>query len=391
MRRVAWALHGVASLAIVGSAVACMGREGVAGPEASQDGTQLSVAAAALHKEAIVVDGHVHLTTAIFHMGFDPWKAQIRGAFDLARAKQGGLDVFIEHIYVEDAYNNYNYGVKQALRLISLFYEILETNPDKIELALTSADVRRIVASGKMAAILALEGMPDIEGDPDVVRMFHRLGVRMIEFTTHDSTNTLVDALDDEHVWGGLSEQGRAMIREMNRLGILVDIAHSTEAAGFQMIAASQAPVVNSHTTLRRFSSEPRGGARPMTDELFEALVAKGGVMGKSGTPLSKPYEDWRRTNRAVPRSGADASGTVLTRARRDALALPNKGIRPPEDRGEYIAALDAELHDRWVRPASQRAGYQFGTPWRSSSSEISTLVCHFRLSTTGQKTRFMK
>lgn len=361
MSRVRWALLAAVSSLVVGSGPACRGGPG---PETGQ-AQALSPTAAELHKEAIVVDGHVHIMTSVFHQGIDPWKVQSTGAFDFARAKQGGLDVFIENIYIEDAYNNYNYGIKQALRLISRFYEILEANHDKMELALTSADVRRIVASGKMAAILALEGMPDIEGDLDVLRMFHRLGVRMIEFTTHDSTNALVDALDDQHVWGGLSDRGRAMIHEMNRLGIIVDIAHSTEEAGFQMIAASQAPVANSHTTLRRFSTVPRGGARPMTDELFKALAAKGGVMGKNATPLTKAYEDWRRAHPGAPRSGPDESGTPVTRARRDALALPNRGIRPPEDRGAYIAALDAELHDRWTRPANQRAGYQNGIPWR--------------------------
>lgn len=364
MRRVGWALLGVVGFLVVGSGLAWTILTDVAAPQAGH-AQALSAAAAALHKEAIVVDGHVHMMTPVFHQGIDPWKVQPTGLFDYARAKQGGLDVVIHAIYIEDAYNNYNYGVKQALRLISLFYELLEANQDKMELALTSADVRRIVASGKMAAILALEGMPDIEGDLDVVRMFYRLGVRMIEFTSHDSTNALTDALDDEHKWGGLSDRGRAVIREMNRLGIIVDMAHATEEAGFQMIAASQAPVANSHTTLRRFSSVPRGGARPMTDELFKALAAKGGVMGKSATPLTKAYDDWRRAHPGVPRSGPDESGTPLTRARRDTLALPNKGIRPPEDRGAYIAALDAELHDRWTRPAEQRSGYQFGTPWR--------------------------
>ena len=365
MRKVSRGRLAVFVLIVIAAGIASFVLPRLTTTDVGQAQAPLSSAAAALHKEAIVVDGHTHLTTAVFHMGFDPWVAQTHGAFDLARAKQGGLDVMIEQIYVEDAYNNYNYSVKQALRLISLFYEILEKNSDKIELALNSADVRRIVASGKMAAILALEGMPDIEGDLDVVRMFHRLGVRLIQFTTHDSTNTLVDALDDKHVWGGISEQGRAMVREMNRLGILIDVAHSTEPAAYQIIAASQAPVANSHTTLRRFSNTPLGGARPMTDELFKALIAKGGVMGKSQTPLSKTYEEYRRTHRGTPTAGPDESGVFLTRGRRDALGLPNKGIRPPEDHGEYIAALDAELNDRWVRPASDRAGYQFGTPWR--------------------------
>ena len=147
-----------------------------------------------LHDELIVVDGHVHMTNSVFHQGIDPWKPQSIGTFDYARAKQGGLDVAIEHLYVEDAYNKYNYTVKQACRLIETFYRVLEANEDRMELALTSQDVRRIVAQGKMAVVWALEGGFGMEGDLDVLRMFHRLGVRMVQFTHHDTTNALVDS-----------------------------------------------------------------------------------------------------------------------------------------------------------------------------------------------------
>ena len=111
-----------------------------------------AIDAAKLHDEAIVVDGHVHIITPVFHQGIDPWKVQETGLWDYARAKQGGLDVVIHTVYIEDPYNNYNYAVKQAVRLIETFYQVLDANSDKMELALTSADVRRIVGGGKMAA-----------------------------------------------------------------------------------------------------------------------------------------------------------------------------------------------------------------------------------------------
>src|SRR5580765_2690799 len=76
------------------------------------------LSASTLHQEAIVVDGHVHITNSVFNQGIDPWKVQPTGAFDYARAKQGGLDVVIEQLYVDDGYNSYNYTVKQACRLI---------------------------------------------------------------------------------------------------------------------------------------------------------------------------------------------------------------------------------------------------------------------------------
>src|SRR5262245_34579258 len=127
------------------------------------------ISPSSLHRDAIVVDGHVHMTNAVFNQKIDPWKVQATGAFDYARAKQGGLDVVIEHLYVDDRYNSYNYTVKQACRLIETFYRVLNANHDKMELALSSADVRRIAGSGKMAVILALEGGFDTEGDLDVL------------------------------------------------------------------------------------------------------------------------------------------------------------------------------------------------------------------------------
>ena len=183
-----------------------------------------------LHDGLIVVDGHVHMINSVFHQGIDPWSVQSIGSFDYARAKQGGLDVAVEHLYIEDAYNKYNYTVKQALRLIETFYGVLEANPGRMELALTSQDVRRITAQGKLAVILALEGGFDMEGDPDVLRLFHRLGVRMVQFANHDTTNALTDALDVRK-WNGISERGREIIREMNRLGIVIDISHASAEA----------------------------------------------------------------------------------------------------------------------------------------------------------------
>ena len=164
-----------------------------------------SINAAKLHEEAIVVDGHVHIITPVFHQGIDPWQVQETGLWDYARAKQGGLDVVIHTVYIEDPYNHYNYAVKQAGRLIETFYQVLDANSDKMELALTSADVRRIVSQGKMAAILALEGGFDTEGDLQVLRLFHRLGVRMIQPISHNTTNAFLDAGLGEKRWGGLT------------------------------------------------------------------------------------------------------------------------------------------------------------------------------------------
>ena len=243
MGRVPCTSLGVLSVVAIGSGVAWMSLAGVAAREAGQV-QEISARAAALHEEAIVVDGHIHITELEYHLGIDPWKKQETGLFDYARAKEGGLDVVVHAVYIIDGYNMYNYGVKQALRLIETFYRTLEANTDKMELALTAADVRRIVASGKMAAILAIEGNPDMEGDLDVLRMWYRLGDP--DDPAHPPQ---LDQRADRRAGatstsgGGFRLAGYAFIREMNRLGIIVDVSHSSEAAHLQAIEASSAPV----------------------------------------------------------------------------------------------------------------------------------------------------
>ena len=314
-----------------------------------------SIDAAKLHEEAIVVDGHVHIITPVFHQGIDPWKVQKTGLFDYARAKQGGLDVVVHTVYIEDPYNNYNSAVKQACRLIETFYRVLDANSDKMELALTSADVRRIVAKGKMAAILALEGGFDTEGDLDVLGLFYRLGVRMIQPLSHNTTNAFMDAKLGLTKWGGLTEHGHKVIAEMNRLGILIDLSHASEVAKMQIIEASRAPVVGSHHGLKHFVDFPRS----LSDEVLKAMAAKGGLLGmhSSSNMFSKKYAVWKE---AQPK---DSTAVLLQHL----IAGYSFFRKPYEDFGAYINQLDAEMHDRWVRARNIRGGGGYSIPWREA------------------------
>lgn len=293
----------------------------------------------------IVVDGHVHCINAVFNQGIDPWQVQPTGTFDYARAKQGGLDVVFEALFIEDHYNNYNYAVKQACRLIETFYRVLEANKEQMELALSSKDVRRIVAKGKMAVVLVLEGLMDMEGDLDVLRLFHRLGVRMLQLTNHSTTNALVDAYAGEQKWEGISSQGRAVIREMNCLGIIIDISHASAAAKDQIIEASRAPVTTSHNGLWHFAKVVGN----LSDETLKALAAKGGVIGlhSAGWLISQKGADW----------------VAAEHAARSRAAAP-QAFRPPIDYGDYISNLDSAMRDRWLNL------WGYGQPWRERQQE---------------------
>jgi len=288
------------------------------------------VNASELHRSATVVDGHVHLTNAVHVQGIDPWTAQPTGTFDYARAVAGGLNVVIDHLFVDDPYIVAGQAVRQAHRLIETFHRVLAANPDRMELALSAADVRRIVAAGRLAVVLALEGGVDPDGDPDTLRAYHRLGVRMIQLTNHDTTNGLVDAYAGEQRWGGLSDRGRAAIAELNRLGIVIDISHAPDHAKRQIVRASRAPVVTSHNGLARFA-EVIGN---LTEDTIRLLAGRGGVVGLHGAGwiISQAAADW---------------GSTPSRLRTGAEAAP------------AFASLDDEMRHRWL----VRWGY--GRPWR--------------------------
>ena len=293
----------------------------------------------------LLMDGHVHITGRVYWEGIDPWKPQPIGDWDYARARESGVNVVIENI-APYGYNSYNTTVKQVGRLIETFHRVLEANPDKMELALTSADVRRIVANGKLAVILGIESGFDQEGDLDILRLWYRLGVRLIQFSSQVTNSYADSSVRGEVKWNGINDRGRRLIAEMNRLGIMIDIAHATDAAQRQIIEASRAPVVDSHVGMRAVCDNPAN----MPDDILRALAAKGGLVGihSYAAVISQRYYDWTRAHAFS--SGTYSSGRPdLTRAELPLVRSPNR------DYGEYIAALDTEMGNLWRKWFGQR------------------------------------
>ena len=296
----------------------------------------------------ILADGHVHITNRVYWEGIDPWKPQPVGQFDYARARAGGVNFVIDNI-APYGYNVYNTTVKQAGRLIETFHRTLEAHHDQMELALTSADVRRITASGKMAVMLSIEAGFDQEGDIDILRLWYRLGVRVVQFSSQSTTAYADSSVRGGAKWSGINEKGRRLIEEMNRLGMLIDISHATEAAQRQIIAASRAPVVASHVALRAICSNPAN----LSDDVLRALIAKGGMIGihSAAEQIGQRYYDWSRGKPSIPVNGVTREQILFGE-----LSL----IRSPnQDFGEYIDALDAQQGGRWRRFYSQ--------PWHES------------------------
>ena len=140
----------------------------------------------------------------------------------------------------------------------------------------TGSDVERIARSGRIAAFMDLEGGFDLDGDPAVLRSLYRLGLRSFQLSAHNWTNDFADSCCAPARWGGLNARGRAVIREANRLGMVVNISHASDEAISQAIDVSSDPLLATHHGLRSFNDIPR----TMPDALLRKLAAKGGVMG---------------------------------------------------------------------------------------------------------------
>jgi len=290
----------------------------------------------------VMMDGHVHITNRIYWEKIDPWMPH-DGGWDYARARASGVNCVIDNIGTY-GYWNYNYTPKQALRLIETFHQYAEKHADKMGVALSVPDARRIIASGRMAVFLGVESGFDHEGDLDVLASLYRLGLRTVQFSTQTGYNAFSDSAlapvqggQKPEYYKGINDRGRALVKEMNRLGVLIDITHGTEAVHLQLIEASRAPVVASHDTLAAVA-----GAG-LTDRVLKALAAKGGLVGIHGgaAVVGRRYRKWLADN---PDKAPNASKAVL-----EMVGHKPSIPRAPGDHGEYIEKMDHEFHQHWM------------------------------------------
>jgi membrane dipeptidase len=288
------------------------------------------------------MDGHVHVTNKTFWLGIDTWKPSPTGTgWDYARAAAAGVNVIIEN-FGTYGYWSYNMTPKHILRMFETFHRFAEAHEDKMAVALTVEDARSIAESGRMAVFLSCESGWDHEGDLDVLRALYRLGLRSVQFASQSGFNAFSDVgagLPGAGAhWGGINEHGRALVAEMNDLGILIDITHASTAAQAQIIEASRAPVVASHVTVASVS-----GAGGLTDDLISRLAAKGGVLGVHGgsSAVGLRYKQWVAQN---PDRAA-----ALSKAINDMVRYRPSFNRSPDDSnyGEFITRVDQESRDR--------------------------------------------
>jgi membrane dipeptidase len=229
-----------------------------------------------LHDDAFVFDAHVHVIDRQLYHGGDIGQRVKNGQFDLPRAKDGGVDAMFFSIFVTEDYYPQRLETKQTLRLMDLALTQLEHNKDKIELAKNASDIARINKSGKIAAVLDLEGGFDLDGDLGVLRDLYRLGLRSAQLSAHNWANNFADSCCSAAKYHGLNDRGRAVVREMNRLGMVINVSHSSDETIAQTVELSTVPVVATHHGMRMLNNIPRN----MPEDLMRKIAAKGGVIG---------------------------------------------------------------------------------------------------------------
>ncbi|KAB7530430.1 membrane dipeptidase [Flagellimonas olearia] len=286
-----------------------------------------------LHRNAFVMDGHTHVMTRELLMGTDIGQRYSDGTVDLPRAKEGGLDAMFFSVYTPEHYYPGRLETKNTFRVINLALEQIEKNNDVIELALNASDIERINKKGKMAAFLDLEGGYDLDGDILLLQALHRLGLRSMQLTAHNTTNAFIDTCNDVSRWGGINDLGKEVIAEMNRLGMVINVAHASNDAILQTVEASKHPVTYSHGGFYSIVNHPRC----ITDEAAKAVAAKGGVIGiHFGSLFNNPkYFGWQQkaANETTPSSVQDFAKTLEEADRAVAKEVPLnfKGTIPDE------------------------------------------------------------
>jgi membrane dipeptidase len=259
-----------------------------------------------IHKKAIVIDGHNDIPSPMadedfdlatdnvgkFHADGDPFHS------NLTRFKQSGItgeffSIYIAPRFADPATYAANGGsARRALDLIDVTYRAVEKYPGQLMQCTTADDIRRAKKAGKLCVLMGIEGGHAIEDSLSALREFYRLGVRYMTLT-HNNTNNWADSCCDKAKFTGLSDFGKDVVREMNRLGMLVDISHVSEDTMNDVLDVTTAPVMFSHSSAKHFSNHPRD----VSDDVLKRVAKNGGVVMVNFYPafLDQRYLDESR------------------------------------------------------------------------------------------------
>jgi membrane dipeptidase len=248
--------------------------------QSPDSGPQVTARALAIQHSAIVVDTHADTPQRFLDEGFDMGSTDPKdiGHLSLDKTRRGGLGAEFFSIWV-DPETNKGHFAQHTFDLIDSVYQQAARHPDRMMMAFSVADIERAHREHKLAALMGIEGGHSIENDMHLLRDYYRLGVRYMTLSW-SNTNDWADSsgdIDDSTIQhhNGLTEFGKQVVLEMNRLGMMVDISHVADKTFWDAIATTKAPVIASHSSARALVNAPRN----MTDDMLRAVAKNGGVV----------------------------------------------------------------------------------------------------------------
>jgi membrane dipeptidase len=228
-----------------------------------------------LHRSAIVIDGHNDITSAMVDDGYElATPSPGKNHTDLPRMQAGGLSAQFFAIYVDGKYATNGGATRRALEMIDVVHAAAERHPQQLVMATTAAEIRRAKEQGRIACLMGVENGIAIENSLATLRNLYRLGARYMTLT-HMQANDWADASTAPAKHNGLNDFGREVVREMNRLGMMVDVSHVADKTASDVLDLTKAPIIASHSSARALAAHPRN----LPDDLLKRIAANGGVV----------------------------------------------------------------------------------------------------------------
>ncbi|MEX2261118.1 MAG: dipeptidase [Bryobacteraceae bacterium] len=227
-----------------------------------------------LMRDILIFDAHIDTPRYVVDEGYRLADEHGYYELDIPRMKKGKLGAVLFGIYAQPQDYPPQLWLPRSLECLEALHREVAANRSDMEFAYSAADVERIHKSGKLAALASLEGGHLIADSMAVLRIFHRLGIRYMTLA-HFRSNSFADSMTDTEVHNGLSKVGRELVREMNRIGMMVDVSHISDKAVLDAVEESRTPVLASHSSVKAIAPIVRN----MPDEIITAIAKKGGVV----------------------------------------------------------------------------------------------------------------